>query len=114
MIRLSVGLMLLCMSTAADIAPARPVTIDIVPALAKAIAHREGFYKPGTLPQTHNNPGSLVFRHQRGALPGSTGRGPIPFARFRTADDGWRALERDLRLKLARRQALSDGWEYLK
>ena len=62
--------------------------------LAVLIAHEEGFYVDGSLPQRHNNPGDL--RHAPGethpdAMPDSVGS-------FPTVDAGWAALERQLQL----------------
>jgi hypothetical protein len=85
---------------------------DPVQALMHRIAVREGFYVKGTPPRTHNNPGSLVFARQRNAEPGDFG--PKRIAKFKTEVDGWRALERDIRSKIARGILLGTAWAYLK
>lgn len=76
--------------------------------LPQLVAKREGFGVPNSLPTRHNNPGSLVYAGQRGAVRGDRG-----FARFATAREGWEALERDLRKKLAEGRSLKRAWAYL-
>jgi hypothetical protein len=63
--------------------------------LAVRIARIEGW--PAGLPGRLNNPGSLAFAGQRGAVRGDRG-----FARFTSPEEGWRALEADLTAKVAR------------
>src|ERR1700689_4049145 len=72
------------------------IRVDFVPAIVKKIARQEGFFLSDSLPRRLNNPGSLVFAKQRGAVLGERAS-----ARFRSERDGWRALERDVRAKLA-------------
>lgn len=57
---------------------------------ADAIAHAEGFYVNGSIPQRNNNPGD--FRSW-GHYPQVQG-----YAAFPTAADGWKALEDELNL----------------
>lgn len=68
--------------------------------LAEAIAHEEGFYVEGSLPQRNHNPGDL--RHGNGEVhpdnqPNSVGSFPDDAA-------GWAALNRQLALDSGR------GW----
>lgn len=61
--------------------------------LAEAIAHQEGFYVAGSLPQRQNNPGDL--RH----APGETHPGnPDAVGCFPDVATGWAALDRQLNL----------------
>jgi hypothetical protein len=70
--------------------------------LADAIAHQEGFYVTGSLPQRQNNPGDLRhapdenhdFDHPNG------------IGWFTTPAQGWAALERQLRLYAGRNMTL--------
>ena len=65
--------------------------------LAEAIAHEEGFYVPGSLPQRSNNPGDL--RHS----PHSFHSGdPNSIGAIDSVADGWADLERQLGLYAAR------------
>jgi hypothetical protein len=63
--------------------------------LAVRIARIEGW--PAGLPGRLNNPGSLAFAGQRGAVRGDRG-----FARFSDDATGWDALEADLQAKVNR------------
>lgn len=69
--------------------------------LAVRIAKIEGF--PHKLPGRLHNPGSLVYARQREAVLGERG-----FARFSDDEAGWRALERDLDLKIGRGMGLRE------
>lgn len=61
--------------------------------LAEAIAHQEGYFIPGSLPNRNLNPGDL--RH----APGETHPGnPDAVGAFPTIEAGWAALERQLGL----------------
>ena len=106
MTRLASALLIAAMP-AAD---ATVVGIDAVPAVARAIAVREGYFKPGAAPRRLRNPGSLVYAGQPGAR--RTGRRDR-VAAFGREGDGWRALEGDIRAKLRRGACLSRGWAYL-
>ena len=88
--------------------PPESCKVDRVGTLARYIAKREGFFVRGTLPWRMNNPGSLVYVGQLHAQRGDRG-----FARFNTPQDGWMALEKDLRRKLLRGVRLNRAWEYL-
>ena len=68
--------------------------------LADAIAHEEGFYVAGSLPQRNNNPGDL--RHGNGEI--HPDNQPNAVGSFATPEEGWAALNRQLRLDAAR------GW----
>lgn len=68
--------------------------------LAEAIAHEEGFYVEGSLPQRNNNPGDL--RHGNGEV--HPANQPNSVGAFATPEDGWAALERQLGLDASR------GW----
>lgn len=59
-------------------------------ALARAIAHAEGYGIPGAIPTVRNNPGNLKLPSSDGAI-----------TTFPTAAEGWAALERQLRLILS-------------
>ena len=78
--------------------------------LAGAIAEMEGFYKPRSVPQRLNNPGDLMFAHQRKAVPhsivGSDNKVRI-YAEFPTIEDGWEALYRQIRLDASRGLTIS-------
>jgi hypothetical protein len=60
--------------------------------LAEAIAHEEGFYVPGSLPQRDNNPGDL--RHSAHSF--HTAAAPDAIGQIDTVADGWADLERQL------------------
>ena len=60
--------------------------------LAEAIAHQEGFYVTGSLPQRQNNPGDL--RHGNGET--HPDNQPNAVGAFDTPEDGWAALARQL------------------
>ena len=61
--------------------------------LALAIAHQEGYFIPGSLPNRNNNPGDL--RHAHGENhPGN----PDAVGDYPTATLGWDALQRQLGL----------------
>ena len=72
------------------------------------IAKREGFNKLNSLPQRQNNPCSLIFTGQRGAVKGKRG-----FATFMTLNDGFEACEMDVSRKLRAGIKLHKGWKYL-
>lgn len=79
------------------------------PGITYKIAKMEGYYVPGSLPRRINNPGSIVFAHQRGARRHSSG-----FAQFATVELGWEALARDVEGKVRRGIPLRKAWKYLK
>lgn len=58
----------------------------------------EGFYVPGSKPSRFNNPGDL--RHAPGMS--HDGLGPNDVGFFKTPEEGWAALERQLGLYAAR------------
>jgi hypothetical protein len=66
--------------------------------LAEAIAHEEGYYIPGSLPNRNNNPGDL--RHS----PHSSHAADAPDAigQIDTRVDGWADLERQLQIYAGR------------
>jgi hypothetical protein len=66
--------------------------------LAEAIAHEEGYYVEGSLPQRNNNPGDL--RHGNGEV--HPDNQPNAVGAFATPEDGWAALERQLALDSGR------------
>lgn len=69
------------------------IIIHNVTKLALAIAHQEGYFIPGSLPNRNCNPGDL--RH----APGETHPGnPDAVGCFPDAVTGWQALERQLGL----------------
>ena len=72
------------------------------------IERKEGYLKKGTLPQRFNNPCSLVFRGQHGAV-----RGKRHFAYFKDAPTGFNACEMDVIGKLRAGISLKRGWTYL-
>jgi hypothetical protein len=60
----------------------------IVRRFAEAIAHAEGFYVTGSLPQLYNNPGDLTLDvNGRGV-----GVGEQNLIQYATTEDGWDAL----------------------
>lgn len=61
--------------------------------IADAIAFAEGFYSAGSRPQRNNNPGDLE-RDLTGKAAGWDG----PYVIYKTAEDGWEALEHQVRL----------------
>jgi hypothetical protein len=62
--------------------------------LAEAIAHEEGFYVPGSLPNRDNNPGDL--RHSPHSF--HTADAPDAIGKIDTVVDGWADLERQLEI----------------
>jgi len=86
------------------------------PGIVYKIARVEGFYVPGSIPDTHHNPGNLVFTHQPGAKPGAHGQlpGKLRFAKFKTDAEGWLALEMDLAKKKYRKSAMRKAWTWMK
>jgi hypothetical protein len=65
--------------------------------LQGAMAKLEGFGKKGAIPTTHNNPGSLKFADQPGAVEGERG-----FAKFETVEAGRAAHMRQIELDASR------------
>ena len=61
--------------------------------MAEAIRDKEGFY-PGSRAWRNNNPGNLKFADQKGTI----GYDNKHFARFKTMQDGWNALIRQIEL----------------
>ena len=62
--------------------------------LAEAIAHEEGFYVPGSLPNRDNNPGDL--RHSPHSFHSSDA--PDAIGKIDTVADGWSDLNRQLKI----------------
>lgn len=62
-----------------------------IAAFALAIAKAEGFYSPGTIPATSNNPGDLK-------IPGSDNTTEGGVTIFETIEDGWSALYHQLQI----------------
>jgi len=62
--------------------------------LAEAIAHEEGFFIPGSLPNRDNNPGDL--RHSPHSF--HSVDAPDAIGQIDTSTDGWADLERQLAL----------------
>ncbi len=85
-----------------------PKSCPLRSALALKISRQEGWLNPRSLVHRLRNPGALVYANQPGATRGSRG-----FAKFRTDQEGWAALERDLRLKLREGRSLKKAWAYL-
>lgn len=56
----------------------------------------------GTLSQRHNNPGMLIFMEQPGAEKGEQKGENVFWAKFKNADEGLKAFERDTMAKLRR------------
>ena len=79
------------------------------PAYLEIIPRHEGFWKPGSLPARYHNPGALRYASQDGAT-----RGEYGYARFETDEDGFRALQQDMAVKVARHAKLSAAWRYLR
>lgn len=79
------------------------IIIHNVTKLALAIAHQEGYFIPGSLPNRNNNPGDL--RHAPGENhPGN----PDAVGAFPTARLGWEALQRQLGLYAERGLTVAD------
>jgi hypothetical protein len=62
--------------------------------LAEAIAHEEGYYVPGSLPNRNNNPGDL--RHSPHSF--HSVDAPDAIGKIDSSVDGWADLERQLRI----------------
>ena len=60
--------------------------------LTQAIAHAEGFYKKGTIPQRYRNPGDLKSRPGLPPLPGQIRLGKAGHIIFCSENAGWEAL----------------------
>ena len=69
--------------------------------LANQISILEGYPKKGTLAQRQNNPGNLRYVGQLGAVRGDKG-----FARFKTPQEGFQALHRQILLDASRKLTL--------
>jgi hypothetical protein len=79
--------------------------IGMVPKMAQAIADHEGFTNGSSrLARVNNNPGNLKYIGQSGAVEGEKG-----FARFVTLEDGWNALENDIRAKIGTNSIARDS-----
>lgn len=76
---------------------ATPASELAVSAIARAIGTAEGFFKPGARPQRNNNPGNLTMNI--GAAPKAVGRDGM-YLVYLTAEDGWTALEEQVRMML--------------
>lgn len=88
----------------------RVVVVDAVPAIVRTIGVKEGYFKDRTAPRRLKNPGSLVYAGQPKAR---KTRRIDAMAKFEREEDGWEALERDVRAKLGRGTCLTRGWTYL-
>lgn len=68
--------------------------MNLIDAIAQAIATMEGFYKPGSLAARNNNPGNLR----------SWGANPIVngYAAFPTVEAGWAALKAQIQKNISR------------
>jgi hypothetical protein len=66
--------------------------------LAEAIAHEEGFYVPGSLPDRNNNPGDLRHSPHSSHAPDA----PDAIGKIDTRVDGWADLERQLKIYAGR------------
>lgn len=73
--------------------------------LAEAIAHEEGFYVPGSLPNRDNNPGDL--RHSPHSF--HTADAPDAIGQIDSVADGWADLERQLEIYASRGLTLSQA-----
>src|SRR5437660_12630553 len=82
--------------------PSEPAYLEIIP-------RHEGFWKAGSLPARYHNPGALRYARQDGAT-----RGAYNYARFKSDEDGFRALQQDVDLKVSRHAKLSVAWRYLR
>jgi hypothetical protein len=71
---------------------------SIVSKLAEAIAHEEGFYVPGSVPNRDNNPGDL--RHSPHSF--HSAGDPNGIGQIDTITDGWSDLERQLQIYASR------------
>jgi len=71
-----------------------------IDALSKAIAHAEGFYKRGTIPNLYHNPGDLKSRHGLPPLAGQRRIGKAGHIVFISDAAGWAALQEYI-LKIA-------------
>ena len=94
--------LVLALALVAAPCPVNAFAVDI-------IAHREGYYKPGTLPHRYNNPGSLKYTAQPGAL-----LGKAHFAIFNSAEAGFDALLSDLDYKATHHKRLDRAWHYMR
>jgi hypothetical protein len=73
--------------------------------LAEAIAHEEGYYVPGSLPNRDNNPGDL--RHSPHSF--HSADSPDAIGQIDSAADGWEDLERQLEIYANRGFTLSQA-----
>ncbi len=67
---------------------------EVIDCFATFVATEEGFFKPGSLPQRHNNPGDLT---RWGDWPIQDG-----YVVFDTPDAGWKALRSQIQKNIAR------------
>lgn len=79
------------------------------PGILYRIARMEGSHAKTGIAVTQNNPGNLIFVHQRGATKGKKG-----FARWKTWQEGLQALDEDLQKKKYRKSAMQRAWTWLK
>jgi len=70
--------------------------MNFIDALARAIATFEGYFRPGTVANRNNNPGNLR------AGPRAVGKDDRGYAVYRTPEDGWEDLRRQIRLNIER------------
>lgn len=82
--------------------PVKQVKVSKLPMIAKEIARIEGYGVKGSPAQRNNNPGNLVYVGQKGAMkvPGSR------FAKFKTPQDGFNALQNQIMLDAKRGHTL--------
>ena len=70
--------------------------------LAQSIATMEGYFTPGTLANSNNNPGNIRWGYDPSngkGLPGQVGVDGNGFAIFSSPEAGWQELYRQLTLK---------------
>lgn len=73
---------------------------DIVKHFAEAIAHAEGFYATGSLPQRCHNPGDLSVGDRGLGTARSTGFGASDITVFDSDEAGWQELYSEARRML--------------
>jgi hypothetical protein len=68
--------------------------VQLIDAIAAAIARMEGFFKPRSIAQRNHNPGNLRSWGTRPTVGG--------YAQFDTDEDGWKALRRQVSRNIGR------------
>lgn len=76
------------------------MTDEIIGRFAEAIAHAEGFYQAGSLPQRCHNPGDLAIGDRGFGTALSTGIGAANITIFDTDASGWLYLNNQVRRML--------------